>query len=503
MTMWLKEKCMMNSCYGVYHGDCHDEQKCKGASARARCEVRHKGIICLATRILITALPLTFVGCKENYESPEAFIKHWVIDREAKRYCSDERMKELHFKGIEVSNARLSTKSGESTVFATLRFVPDSDKTVYAFRDNFPQFIPNSDNDPKDFGMQIISQEELKKWVTADLKMPRIKMDNGLFAPIDMDGNIKYIHGWGTVGRLMAVNEQSVTDKLRKLLAETQSLKNPNAKSTGNGAMVIMRIASYASSGELDFIKDKKLLEELGEACAGILVLTENEQARSQLVRTFGKKTINAFATLLAALRTRGVTVNDAKDLAGLVNLATKGRELFTVIVQANTEREALGLDHIWPKSAKKFSNDKNDVSGITFSGAKQYFDVLFDLPSRRKPYVALDESAVYANNQVLWSVALDVGDDISDSSPILVSANFDCSKLPSSWPDGNMDVDKVIPIGSCPMIGNKGVVIITKGGKVVSLPANKVTLRNIYGKGSFTLPKRYLTPNGVVEVGE
>lgn len=502
MTILLK-KCMMKSCYDAEQGDGFDGQKCKGALVRMRNEAMHKGIVCLVTRLLMVALPFAIVGCRENYESPEAFIKHWVIDREAKRYCSDERMKELHFKGIEVSDAHLSAKGGETAVYATLRFVPDSDKTVYAFRDNFPQFIPNSNNNPKDFGMQIISQEELKKWVTADLKMPRIKMDDGTFAPADMDGKIKYIHGWGAIGSLMVVNEESITANLRKLLAETKSLQDPNAKKANSGAMIIMRLASYASSGELDYIKDKQVLEELGEACTGILVLTANEKIRNQLVHNLGEKAINAFAVLSETLRTRGATVNGPKDLEGLVTSAQKGRELFVALVAAGTEREALGLDHIWPKSAKNLSNDKNDVSGIMFADAKQYFDVLFDLPSRRKPYVVLDESAVYANNQVLWSVALDVGDDISELSPILVSANFDCSKLPSRWSDGNMDVDKVIPIGSCPIIGNKGVVVITKGGKVISLPANKVTLRNIYGKGSFTLPKQYLTPNGVVKVGE
>ena len=251
-----------------------------------------------------------------------------MVDGEAKRYCSDERMKELHFKGIEVSNARISTKDGESTVFATLRFVPDSGKTVYAFRDNFPQFIPNSNNNPKDFGMQIISQEELKKWVTADLKMPRIKMDNGIFAPIDMDGRIKYIHGWGAVGSLMVVNEQSIAEKLRKLLVDAKSLQNPNAKNVSNRAMVIMQLASYASSGELDFIKDKKLLEELGEACMDMLVVTQNEQAKRQLVRHFGEKTINSFTKLSEMLRARGVIVNMSKENCRIACMANMKRLL-------------------------------------------------------------------------------------------------------------------------------------------------------------------------------
>ena len=316
MTKLLKgEVHGVRSCYDDGDGGCRGDQMREVASAESMRMSLRKRIACMMTRLLFVALLCVVVGCKENYESPEAFIKHWVIDGEAKRYCSDERMKELHFKGIEVSNARISTKNGESTVFATLSFVPDSDKTVYAFKPgswstrNLGPFGPQ-----KEQGLQILSKEELKESVTADLKMPRIKMDNGIFAPIDMDGNIKYIEGWGRIGSLMVVSEESITASLRKLLVEAKSLQDPNAKNASNKAMVIMRLASYASSGELDFIKDRKLLEELGEACMGILDLTKNEQTKLQLVRYFGEKTINAFTTLSEMLRARGVTVKMSKE---------------------------------------------------------------------------------------------------------------------------------------------------------------------------------------------
>lgn len=307
---------MMNLCYDTGHVDCWDEQSPKVTLPKLRRVAVRKRIALSLTRLLFVALPCIFLGCKENhrkenYESPEAFIKHWVIEREAKKYCSDERMKELHFKCIEVSNARLSTADGETVVCATLRFVPDSDKTVYAV---IPGALPIGSSDFQEkYGLQILPPEKLNEWITADLKMPRIKMDNGIFAPIDMeDGH--YIQGWGIVNCLMVVNEENFTEMLRKFLVEVKALKNNKAEKTNNGAMVIMRLASYASSGELDFIKDKKLLEELGDACTWILSMTAKETDRKQFVRIFGEKTLNSIASLTEILRARGIKMSGPND---------------------------------------------------------------------------------------------------------------------------------------------------------------------------------------------
>lgn len=239
----------------------------------------------MMTMLLFVVLHCAVVGCKENYESPDSFIKHWVIDGLSKQYCSDEMMKELQFKGIEVTDARMSTRYGGTTICATLRFVPESDKLVYAFKPgsmaftSTKPFMPYNRTEP-----EILSPADLKEHLTARLEMSRIKMDDGTFAPEDMSGNKKYIQGWGQVRNLMVVSEVSITESLRRTLAEVKSLQSPKDKEEARkGALAIIRLASYAKSGELDYIKDKKLLEELGEACAGILVVAANEKVRRQL----------------------------------------------------------------------------------------------------------------------------------------------------------------------------------------------------------------------------
>lgn len=184
-------------------------------------------------------------------------------------------------------------------------------------------------------------------------------------------------------------------------------------------------------------------------------------------------------------------------------DMALKGRALYVAIVKGNTEREAQGYESMWPKTTKNISWDKNDIAGMAFVNSKQYFNALFSLSKSGKPYVnGGKDFAFNLDGQVLWSVMLDHDEtNISDEAPLLISANFDCSKLPSRWPDVGVDADKVIPIGTCPIIGNTAVIIIQKGSGLVLLPADKVTLRNIYGEGRYALPQGYLTPSGIVKV--
>ncbi len=305
MMKLLEEKIMAEPRHDDKKVACRGRQSRKAASAMPRLESVYGKIACWGARLLFVLLSCVFVGCKEKYESPEAFIKHWVIGDLAKRKCPDELMKALQFKEIDVSEARLSTQGGETTVCATLRLVPDSDKTVYALGADSPS------------GIKILSPAEFKEIVTAKLEMPRIKMDDGTFAPSDMKMESAFLlQGWGRVGSLMVVNEENVTELLRKLLVLAGTLQNPKTAQPNGEAlyMVVRRLASYADGTELDYIKDKKLLEELGDACTWIISLTANETDRNQFIRLFGEKTLNAIVALTEILRARGVKMSGPKD---------------------------------------------------------------------------------------------------------------------------------------------------------------------------------------------
>ena len=188
---------------------------------------------------------------------------------------------------------------------------------------------------------------------------------------------------------------------------------------------------------------------------------------------------------------------------ANPAEMARRGKDLFVAVIQASTEREAMGLESLWPVTGGKRHGGDDDIAEVSFPNATEYFKALFDLPKKDAPYVAVDSDLALEteNGQSLWSVMLNVDERISDRAPILISANFDCSQLPAKWPAAGLDADKVLTVGTCPLLGNAGIVFVTKGGLVGGLKADKVTLRGIYGDAALTLPTQYLTPKGVVGV--
>ena len=206
---------------------------------------------------------------------------------------------------------------------------------------------------------------------------------------------------------------------------------------------------------------------------------------------------------------THDVEVECGEDL---IMFAKCGEILYNSINQANIVRLAAGLETLWPKSREHLSDDKEDISGRLYNNSASYFFVLFDLANSRKsnwsPYIDCDSkwaigkvaSLPQRTPVALWSVAIDIDDSVADDAPILISSNFDCAKLPKVWDGiGNNDV---IPIATHPLVGNQGIIVVKRNGKILKLPYSQVTLRNILGKDSFSLPKQYLTPNGVVNIG-
>lgn len=352
---------------------------------------------------------LACAGCKQDYSDPEAFLKEYIVDKEAKSFCSDARMKELRFSGIKMSDVRVSTEYGMSVVCAKLRFVPESDKIAYAQ-------ILRDYRRPGDFvGIEMLSGEKLDAVLSAEVKVPRVKMDNGIYAPANMENNSKHISGWGRVGSLSIATDELIA-------------------------------------------ADKRFRDGLTEA--------------------------------------KNAVFND---------MAKRGGDLSKAIDFANVDRMAKGKPALWPSTTRRnpVSGDDEDISDMAFRNAGSYFRALFDLPGKENPYIYASPRVAFENDSargsVLWSVAADIDDSISDNAPILISSNFNCSILPEKWPCPGCDADKKIPIGWSPIIGNSCVVYVTKGGKTCVLPAEKVTLRNICGGADMKLPPRFLTGVGIV----
>ena len=260
---------------------------------------------------------------------------------------------------------------------------------------------------------------------------------------------------------------------------------------------------AYADNGRLAYVNDQKKLAEFAKI---LLSLKEaREYAKTARIQTAEEKKaadfylgldIKKIDAIIGMLREKS-----AQTRAVFQAWASHGRSLFVGIVQANTEREAAGLDSVYPKTANSASADKEDISSRVFANATDYFCELFDMRNKDKggdwkPYVDADPSFAFVDGKSMWNVAAGLKDEMSDNVPVLISANFDCRNLPKKSYDGKTDANVVIPIGTCPVLGNGGIVVVHKGGTVNYIPAHMVTLGVIYNKQPVSeMPEYYLAP--------
>ncbi len=193
--------------------------------------------------------------------------------------------------------------------------------------------------------------------------------------------------------------------------------------------------------------------------------------------------------------------------------MAMRGRNLFVGITQANTEREAMGLQSVWPKDSNQKSDDTDDIAGNVYSDSATYFTELFDMDQYGNtdwaPYVTgvdlgvLSGSGVPAHSSgstlkgqnVAWCVAQGVTDEMEDVIPVLVTRNAQVNQLPTSSKDMSQDKNE-IKMGkanggeSDTPFGNKAFVLVRKGGasQVVKAKYNKLYL--IYNRQSIVVPE-------------
>lgn len=431
-------------------------------------------------------------GCKETYEDPEKFIDKYVIQDCVNSIWTPQVLAERKLKGPFVSDVRLQQKAtiaGPMTaVYAKLRFEPISPKTIYIEEALFPN-RPYAER-------RVVGAKEVTEILSASVDIIRSKMDNGVYAPVDAISR-NGIQGWGLVAALTVLDPSQCEKGLSELLRD---FTTPDKL-----GMFVHYAVSYANNGQLEYINDMKNLQHLADALVAVKSTCETNR---QAARSFSRQDLGDIPRLLEMLKAKGVKVRGTEDVkkdAGRAALVANGRMVHTAIVTANIEREAVGLDSVWPKMGDAVSSEKDDIAGMVFANSGEYFKVALDLENGgSEPWLNnLPKDAVLEGDMALWSVVIDDGslNAKDDRTPALISANFDCSNLRAAWTGKAADADKVIPVGSCPGIGNSGIVVIYKGGSAQFLTADKVTLRNVYGNTPVDTAGAYLTPNGVVRL--
>lgn len=212
--------------------------------------------------------------------------------------------------------------------------------------------------------------------------------------------------------------------------------------------------------------------------------------------------------------------ISAARLAANTSAMSMRGRNLFVGITQANTEREAQGLTSVWPHQteADGKSDDTDDIAGKSCGTSTEYFKYLFDLDNYGQdgwsPYVSgvdigvLSGSGVPAftgtlqKNNVAWTIASGITDEMEDVVPVLVTRNADVSTFPTSAGSHDMSTKKEsITLGKtyAAPFGNKACIVIHKGGAASVVKSKYAKLYLIYNKQSFTIPNgvtmKYLEP--------
>jgi hypothetical protein len=199
--------------------------------------------------------------------------------------------------------------------------------------------------------------------------------------------------------------------------------------------------------------------------------------------------------------------------------------------LRGHHEREPLGLPPVWPSEGVLLTNAEDDIASVVFTNSTDYFNCLFDGKNlgkeRWSPFVAGFDFSKLAGAGVpacttgkltaennMWTIAMNVRDEMEDTVPILITRNIDASSLATkvTEQDGNKSL-RFDPDWETPF-GNKGFVMIRKGGAIFRARAKYASYGVVYGKRAFDAtvdeagrpvakPLKYLTPIRVVVPGE
>lgn len=199
--------------------------------------------------------------------------------------------------------------------------------------------------------------------------------------------------------------------------------------------------------------------------------------------------------------------ISNAVMKANMTAVATRGRDIFVAITGANTEREPLGLGNVWPKTQKEDggdSTDQDDIASKTYTDSCTYFYDLYDGENvgtdKHSPYIAGFDYSKLAGAGVpaksgkgklnpennMWVIAGNVRDEMEDIIPVLVTRNFDCSKLYSKLDDATKSEKIEFGKEYKAPFSNKGFVMVRKGGGTFNGTAKYATVRVIYQNQSF-----------------
>jgi prepilin-type N-terminal cleavage/methylation domain-containing protein len=191
--------------------------------------------------------------------------------------------------------------------------------------------------------------------------------------------------------------------------------------------------------------------------------------------------------------------------------MSMRGRNLFVGITQCNTEREAAGLQAVWPQTdTEGLDDDEKKLIGA--GSTVEFFNELFYMENYGKaewqPVVSVDVGLLsgggvpgiqgnkFERRSVAWIIVQGIQSEMPDVMPVLVSRNVSVSKLEPFLKTVTATDTTQITCGKTGggeedvPFGNKAWVMVRKGGAAAVIKAkyskaNVVFNRQGYDNGS------------------
>ena len=196
---------------------------------------------------------------------------------------------------------------------------------------------------------------------------------------------------------------------------------------------------------------------------------------------------------------------NSAGSRAGTLATTARGKDIYVAIIQANTEREPLGLPDVWPRTpiggGRKIEDVRwvPDIAQMEFQNSTDYFYELLDGANfgttKWAPYVSGLDYSKFAGAGVpmgnerkklrpennMWSIAGDIEDDMPDVLPVLVTRNVDCASFYKILQgDGTEKIEWWSKHYKTPF-SNKGFAIVRKGGGTITMGSKYINISSLY----------------------
>ena len=208
---------------------------------------------------LILVVCCIMVGCRETYEDPEEFLRRYTSQFFDEKELPKSWFDEMELKELAFEDVRLEAQGDRTVVCATLRFLRKSDKTVYAERPFLSDMRKNRQPALFSWG-KILSPRETTESFCATVRIPRTKMDNGVFVP-SREVTWNTIQGFGTLKCLRVADIGAIKKQTAVFIKEVAG-QISQCKSADSMEATIGFLEKIVFNRYFYFINDKRVFEE-------------------------------------------------------------------------------------------------------------------------------------------------------------------------------------------------------------------------------------------------